>query len=366
MHKYRLLIVHWDDYYLWEFLEKLATGLVSGGHIVRVLTFDSGLTTRYQRLGIPVDLFPRYVKYAYRYSSFPLIRPVSWIVMYLWAYMNRERYDLAVLPWDNKLIAHAIRRYIKGLTIHCTTNLVDLEEERIEHLSDKKHEIAEFIERISGKSILPRFMGSVMRHDVKWYIDRIMGMKSSSDIQGFSGIEMMTVTGQAIKDNLIKAALNESRTEVRVVGNPAYEGYIEYAANYNEEMRSQFCSNLGIRPDEPLFTFFLSPTEFSEKMIRELIDVVRITGDEYSDATLYIKLHPSTTHMEASRIRKHINPLFPERIIFKKGFEGDRFNLDLIINSRAIIQKQCTLGFLAMLVDTPIISCFSSFLDLTS
>ena len=190
-------------------------------------------TTQYKSIGIAAEYFPKYVRLAYKLNRFVIIRPVAWIACYFWTFLNRSNYDLAVVPWDNKMIYYAILRGIESITVHNTTNFIDLELELAEQKSKKDHFLMKKIESIFKVSLMPRFMEEITRHGFHWYIDKLMGMRSSSLIQGFSGIELMTVTGDQIKKNLTLAGLN-NLPSIHVIGNPSYEGYLGYARDFSD------------------------------------------------------------------------------------------------------------------------------------
>ena len=196
-----LLIVHALDHYLYEYLFKLTPFLKKKGFKVSVLVLDEKIFAQYKSIGIAAEYFPIFVSLAYKRNRFVILRPVACIACYFWTFLNRSNYDLAVVPWDNKMIYYAILRGIESITVHNTTNFIDLELELAEQKSKKDHFLMKKIESIFKVNLMPRFMEEITRHGFHWYIDKLMGMRSSSLIQGFSGIELMTVTGDQIKKN---------------------------------------------------------------------------------------------------------------------------------------------------------------------
>ena len=66
--------------------------------------------------------------------------------------------------------------------------------------------------------------GVTLKHNYYWYFDKIFGMKSLSHVQGFSGVDLMTVTGIKIMDNVLNAGISSLDVKIEVTGNPNYEG----------------------------------------------------------------------------------------------------------------------------------------------
>lgn len=349
-----LLIVHALDHYLYEYLFKLTPFLKKKGFKVSVLVFDEKIFAQYKSIGIAAEYFPKYVRLAYKLNRFVILRPVAWIACYFWTFLNRSNYDLAVVPWDNKMIYYAILRGIESITVHNTTNFIDLELELAEQKSKKDHFLMKKIESIFKVNLMPRFMEEITRHGFHWYIDKLMGMRSSSLIQGFSGIELMTVTGDQIKKNLTLAGLN-NLPSIHVIGNPSYEGYLGYARDFSDLKKRETLESLGFSRDDRMFTLFLSPSKFTETMIKEINLVLSTIRDYSEEAAVCLKFHPKTNEIDIDQITKMLHSLIDKHHVIK-DFTGDDYNLDLVLSSEALIQKQSTIGYIAMLTRIPIVS----------
>ena len=353
--KKRLLFVIPYDYYLFSFYPILLEKLQDLGFQVTVFTISKAVINSYKSRGIQIKEFPYLLKFFHKISGYSLVRPLSWCFFYSWAYKNRKNFDLAVVPWDNKLIFCSLIKFMKSMTIHCTVNFVDLEIELEGHKSNKKHLFVSFLEKITGFSLMPRLMGQVMSHSMDWYIDKFMGLRSKNLQQGFSNVDLLTVTGHKIKENYIKAGLGEIKPEIHVVGNPSYEGYLEYSQKFKEEDKLRFKKELEVSQDEDLFTLFLSPTRFTKIQIKEIVTVVREIKKYDEKCFICIKFHPKAEEIYIDEIEKKSLEIAKKLKVIRE-FKGDDFNLDLILSSKAIIQKQCTVGFISMIAKKPIIS----------
>ena len=312
------------------------------------------ILAQYTSIGIAAKYFPKYVRFLYKLNRFVMLRPVAWIACYFWTFLNKLNYDLAIVPWDNKMIFYSILRGIKSITIHNTTNFIDLELELAEQKTKKNYYLIKKVESIFKINLLPRFMGEITRHGLHWYVDKLMGMRSSSLIQGFSGIALMTVTGNQIKKNLISAGLNNNPS-IHVIGNPSYEGFLSYARDFTDRKKHSFMSSLGFSEDDRLFTLFLSPSKFSKTMVEEIKLVLSTIKDYSEEIVVCLKFHPKTNDFDINIITKTLDSLINKYLVIK-DFTGDAYNLDLVLSSEAIIQKQSTIGYIAMLTSTPIVS----------
>ena len=352
--KKNILIAHALDHYLYEYLFKLAPFLETKGFIVSVYVFDKKIFNEYKSTGFTAKYFPLYLRLAYKLNSFVILRPIAWIACYFWTFSNKFNYDLAIVPWDNKMIFYSILRGIKSITIHNTTNFIDLELELAEQKAKKNYNFIKKIESIFKINLLPRFMGEVTRHGFHWYVDKLMGMRSSSLMQGFSGIALMTVTGTQVKKNLISAGLNNDPS-IHVIGNPSYDGFLSYARDFADKKKHCFMRSLGFSEDDRLFTLFLSPSKFSKTMVEEIKLVLSTIKDYSGEVAVCLKFHPKTNDLDINIITKTLDSLIDKHCVIK-DFTGDAYNLDLVLSSEAVIQKQSTIGYIAMLTNTPIVS----------
>ena len=152
----------------------------------------------------------------------------------------------------------------------------------------------------------------------------------------------------------MKAGLDTARTKIEVVGNPSYEGFIEYAASFTNKKKQEFKRTLGFDPDDSCYSLFLSPSSFSRQQIEEVEKVLEVLSEKRAGCAIVMKLHPSTKREFYEVFRGILNRF--DKFYLTGDFTGDNFNLDIVLSSDAIIQKQSTVGYIAMLCGVPIIS----------
>jgi UDP-N-acetylglucosamine 2-epimerase len=180
-------------------------------------------------------------------------------------------------------------------------------------------------------------------------------MRSDSLIQGFSGIDYMSVTGNKIKDTLSSAGLPKKGTRIHVVGNPAYDGFINFASKFTNDNKIAYKKHLNLSESKDLYALFLSPSSFSEGQIKETMLVVEAVLIYDRDASILLKFHPKTEAKYIDVFRSLISCETSNYSILT-GYTGDYTNLNIILSSKCILQKQSTVGYISMLVSKPIIS----------
>ncbi len=349
------MVPYIDNYYLFEYLVKLSKGLQASGYQVTVLTADPAVVSNFDHTPIQVNYLPFFIRIFLRRSGNMLSRSLLWLSGRFWAKTLKNKYDFAIIPWDYKPIWYLILRSLPSLTVHNTTNLMDLKFEVESYKSKKSHKIVKLVERIFKKKLLPRLDNVVLEHNKFWYLDKLFGLKSENLVQGFSGIDYMTVTGEKIKSNLEKAGIPKLGTKIFPVGNPAYDGFLSYATNFDEKKKVDFKLSLELTTDRDLYSMFLSPSYFNANQIRETTLVAESILRFDSEAGIIMKFHPKTEKKFLLEFEKILSKMTTNYKIIS-GFTGDQFNLDIILSSRCILQKQSTVGFIAMISSVPIIS----------
>ena len=180
-----------------------------------------------------------------------------------------------------------------------------------------------------------------------------MGWRALSTLQGFGGIRYLTVTGTQIQENYKNCGLRD--VEIIPVGSPNFEGLFPLKSLFSNKEKEEIRSKLGLKKNTRLFTFFLSPSRFSEIQIEEIITVVRIIREKCSNSQFLLKFHPKTASGEIAKFDNELNDL-GEDIVLYTEYKGDEFNTKLVLSSYCLIQKQSTVGFIAMQFRIPIIS----------
>ena len=75
----------------------------------------------------------------------------------------------------------------------------------------------------------------------------------------------------------------------------------------------------------------------------------------FPDSFVVLKFHPKTIHTALPEFRRRLD-FMADDLLFLREFAGDEFNAHLILASDAIVQKQSTVGFIAIMFGAPIIS----------
>jgi len=353
----KILILHTSKYYIWDYLFNLVPVIKDGSTHCQVLTFDKELVDSYKSIDVEVILPNWFILKAYKASSVTILRPFSWVILYFYGFLISRNFDYAITPWDYKIFSIVLSKFLNCCTIHNSYDLCDINL-TVNHLrSSKKHNFIKFFERFVGIKIGPRAMNHIMQHKLDWYIDKFFGSPATSYIQGFSGAKLMTVTGNKVKENLLEMGFDTNSKTIAVVGNPSYQSFLSYTSTKCASDITAFKKAYGFCKDADILTLFLSPTNFSKSMLEELNLIINILSDhEFKyPINLCVKLHPKTNKRSQYEIKKMLDGKLIKSILIKE-YHGEKFNLDLIFSSKAIIQKQSTVGFLAMILNKPIIS----------
>ena len=360
----RILIPLFYDYYLFDYFRFLIPKLLDGGFRVTLYTFDRRVAERYAAnhpefrlaFGNPLlrALLNRAGKTPYRIGL--------WIAGWLWGLRLTHNYDFAVLPWDNKPLWYIASRCLPSLTALTVTTFVDTDG-MLDHMAipDRRrrsvaHRVLLVLDRVTRGHFVPKTKGRILNYRP---IDRLLGHWAHGTVQGLSGISYFTVTGSRIGEIYESCGVGREgrlkQTRMSVVGSPAYEPVMGLPERFGEAERDRFAAGLGIDRCKRLFTFFLSPSSFSEGQIEEVATVAQLIRRRYPDATIALKFHPKTRAGESERFRARLNSVGDDLKTITE-FGGDEFNARLILISDAIVQKQSTVGFIALLFRTPIVS----------
>ena len=139
------MVPYIDNYYLFEYLVKLSKGLQASGYQVTVLTADPAVVSNFDHTPIQVNYLPFFIRIFLRRSGNMLSRSLLWLSGRFWAKTLKNKYDFAIIPWDYKPIWYLILRSLPSLTVHNTTNLMDLKFEVESYKSKKSHKIVKLV-----------------------------------------------------------------------------------------------------------------------------------------------------------------------------------------------------------------------------
>lgn len=363
--KRKILIPLFYDYYIFEYFLLLVQRLVADGFDVTVVTFDERIRKKFSAMTRDISIIkgPVLIRWLMNRSGISILRILLWTCGWMWVQGLRRKFDFAIVPWDYRVLWYIVCRRLPALTVHCSTDFLDIElklkrfylpKERAQKVS---HRFLGICDRIMCGKLLPKANGQVLKYKKTWLIDRLMGNRSSNGQQGFSGIHYLTVTGKEVKTNYQKLGIGvpSSPTKVVVIGNPNYEKLMELPARFGVDERKALLVSLGIPPGYKIFTLFLSPSHFTETQILEISEVVETIASVAPEAWFVLKFHPKTLTGDPEKILAALGVLRCKTTIVQQ-FGGDEWNARMTLASYCLVQKQSTVGYLAMLFRIPVLS----------
>lgn len=360
----RIFIPLLFDYYLFDYFRFLIPRLLDAGFRVTLYTFDPRVTERYSvdHPDFEAVSGSRWLRACHNRQTKAPFRTLLWLLGWVWGSRLKNNYDFAIVPWDNKPLWYIVSRRLPSLTSLTVTTFIDFDG-MLDHLAltgDQRnnlwHRVSLAIDRLAGGAFVPKVDGRVLLYRP---LDRIMGWRAPGTLQAFSGIAYFTVPGSQLKE--VHEACGVGRigrmanTRILVAGSPAYEPIMDLPECFAESERKNFTSELGLDPSRRIFTFFLSPSRFTEDQIEEVAEVVETFRARHSDGQIVLKFHPKTDAGETDRFRERLHGLGKDLKLITR-FAGDEFNAKLILISDCIVQKQSTVGFIALMFETPIVS----------
>ena len=363
MRNKKILIPLFQEYYLFEYFKYLVPTLCSQGHKVYLLSFNDKVLKSFENNNNLVKVSGnRIIRFLYNRNGNYLYYIALWPLSFFWGHYLKLRYqlDFCILPWDNKTIWYNFSKVFKSLTIHNTTEYIDLELTLNRDTVDKSplinslwHKFYQYLDDAFSKKFFYRGKNKILFYDHHLFWDRLFGKRSKANFLGFSQVEYITVTGNKIKENLMKAGLSDEK--IKVLGNPSYDFIDELRKEWNDEVKEEFCKQHDIPLEKTIYTLFLSPSKFSDKQRGEVTDVLEAINEVDKNSYFIVKFHPKTRKIDPPRFKEDILN-FTKNFQLITDFGGDLFNAKLMLVSKAIVQKQCTLGFLAIRLKIPMIS----------
>jgi hypothetical protein len=361
--KKNFLVAPLINYYLFDYFFPLIDEILSRNQSVTLLYLTNDVKEKYSlKFGSRISYLkvPRYIQIFNNRSGDFFSRCLLWIICDLWMRSIKSKFHFALVPWDNKPIWSTICSYLPAAANDVVTNLVDIEmitkAEQFKKTHLISHKIMLCIDKfIFSKKLLPRLNGVISKYSPKVLIaDTLLGKTNSNYCSGFGKSKYLTVTGHKIRSNYI--ALGIPPEKVIVTGHPGYDSLIAFAKKSNNlNSKTEFRNELQLPSASYTVTMFLSPSSFNENQIKELDLVFASLDKSFSNLLLIVKFHPKTKDKEANKIIILLNSFSFQNKTFIK-FEGDLHNLKIMKCSDFILQKQCSLGFLALNSDTSMIS----------
>ncbi len=360
----KILIPLLYDYYMFSYYKNLVRQLTDDEFKVSVLTLNQNVYEEYSDIDprIEVVLGPRIMRVLLNRSGKKFYRILLWFFGWFWGYKLKRKYDFVIVPWDNKPLWYIMTRCMPALSCHNSTEFLDFEL-TLEHmyLSDEQessvaHKFWKRIDKILRGKLLPKVNSKFLNYSGLSIIDKIMGFRSLNYLHGSSMLEYLTVTGEKIKSNLHKNSLDPaSRPKIVVTGSPSYEYLFSYKDKFDDKDRMQLFDQYEFDLNKRLYSFFLSPSSFTEVQIEEVARVVLLIREYDTSSVFIIKFHPKTRTMDPPRFREKLKVISDDLVLITE-FGGDEFNAKIILSSECILQKQGTVGFIAMLYHSPLLS----------
>jgi hypothetical protein len=348
------------EYYLFDYFQVLIPRLLEDGFAVTVMTLDERVLDSYASLDHPnftLQRGNRLLNLLHR-SALPY-RIGLWVFGWAWAAITSRSYDFVVVPWPGKPLWYMLARLLPSLSCEITTVMIDVDEEiAYAALSQEKqrrwpYRVSSAIDRVLGGRYLMRLRDTVLMYDPAHHlIARLFGFWAPNSFSAFCGLDYFTVPGYRYKRNYEELG---APAEVCVTGSPAYEALFDVAAGFADADRHSLLEELGIPNDRPLATFFLSPSTFSSDQIEEVALVVEAARRWQEDLVVLLKFHPKTEPGAPERFQARLSGLGGDLYLMTR-FAGDEFNARLILSSSVVVQKQGTVGFIAMLLKKPMVS----------
>ncbi|PCI29354.1 MAG: hypothetical protein COB67_04165 [SAR324 cluster bacterium] len=362
----KVLIPLFYHYYLFDYFQELVPQLILDGFRVTIITNDQKIKQQFEGKHQDIEVVPGpppLVRACHNRGRKGVVRILFWLFGWSWVWKLKQQYDFVIVPWDYKVLWYLLSRVLPSLTVHNVTDFLDVELKLGEHYFPVEkenillHKILFTLDKLCGGTLLPKANRRILKYPQLWFIDRLMGYRHVNGQQGFSGVNYLTVMGDSIKKNYETAGLTpgRSKTKVIVTGSPSYEGILAIPNQFNMEERHLFRQKLGIPNSARLFSFFLSPSSYTEIQEREVVEVVEAIHRENPGSYFILKFHPKTRKGDPERIMAHLSHI-EKQLVLIKDFHGDVFNAKLILSSYCIVQKQSTVGYIAMMYAVPVVS----------
>lgn len=352
-----------EDYYLFNYLYELSNRIHKGGYRVVILVGSEFTERKVNRLSPEVEVrrLPRVVTFLNNRSRFISLRLMLYIVTFLWVrLLLRREFKFSIVPWTTRPIWNVISRNIPSLTINNVSNLSVVDDSVAEHSFNFDSQMTigiklGFLLEKLGILRLRRVRGELIDFNGYDVLESLVGLKSVHRENGCNGVSHLCVMGSKYVENYLQVGVDPLKTEISVVGNPSYEFCYQLKNDFNDAERKLFLEENRLPQGVPIYSLFISPSSLTREQVEEIMMVIDTIANAEKLAHFIIKLHPKTTTTSVLKVSDAITR-YGRNITLFTEFKDDVFNAKLIICSKAIVQKQSTLGFLAMIFRVPILS----------
>jgi len=362
-HSEKILIPLFEDYYLFNYLYGLSNRIQYRGYRVVMYVGSEYSADKVRTLSPEAEVrrLPRLVTFLNNRGRYFLFRLALYLVTFLWVHLRlRREFRFCIVPWTTRPVWNVISRNIPSLTINNVSNLSVVEDSIAEHRFDHDAPMTigmrmGFLLDKLGIVRLRRIRGELIDFNGNDVLESLIGLKSVHRENGCNGVRHLCVMGSKYVENYREVGVDPRTTEISVVGNPSYEFCHQLHIEFDEAEKQAFLEESRIPVDKSLFSLFISPSSLSVEQVGEIMMVIDTIADVEQDAHFAVKLHPKTTEHSVRAVNEAMARLDGRATLFTQ-FKDDVFNAKLIKCSKAIVQKQSTLGFLALIFRVPILS----------
>lgn len=352
-----------EDYYLFEYFYDLANCLIKNGFEV-VFIAGSVKTNKKIKINCPtadIRRLPFVLSWLNNRNNKLPFRIGLYFILFCWIQLSLKReFKFAIVPWTTKPIWNLISKGITSLTVNNVTNMSVLEDSVDEHkfVVNNKATLGVSIGLLFEKLKfikLSRVNGKLIRFNGLTVLDHVLNIASIHNENGCNGIAHLCVMGDQYVKNYRAVGVDPEKTEITVTGNPSYEFCWNLKKNFSAKKREKFLLENDLPFLQPIFSFFVSPSSLSVQQLDEIEMAIESIQCAESSAYFVIKLHPKINASSLEACRQRLKRFQPNMKLISL-FASDSFNAKIMLCSKAIVQKQSTLGFLALNCRVPILS----------
>ena len=323
--KPHIMLAWYFDYHLFDYLHYLLPLLLSKFNVTLV-TCDKQIMEKYSSIsGLQISYHP-FARYLMRLMNNKILRPLGWIMGWLWTYSITRSVDYVVVPRDTRPFQHMVTSWKKSLVVRPALGY-----------DDKL-----YLQHIYSKEIgFPDIMKFTRRQAS--IFDGLLGSNFLTTARGPKDLKFYTVTGHDIKTFFIKLGIEEDK--IFVVGNPNYEGLPNL---------SDYSLDLDLPKYSKLYVFFSSQVEVTATECDKMLNYLRVIFDNDPDILFLWKLHPT---MEKDRVKKLSEWLLCKgfsRVYVIQAFKGDEENARIIAMSNGVFVEESNVGLLACMQEKPL------------
>lgn len=333
--KKRILVALYHDYHLFGYFGYLVPLLLERGYHVTVMTCDDAVKDKFMYLSKEENLnlvYRRYLRIIIRLLENRFFRPVIWGYGWVWSFFFTRGYDLVIVPRDARPFQHMISFWRP--TLICQPGLSNDEKRYLRH-------------KYAGTIPFP-VPKVVTRYPL---IDNVFGKGVLKPVRGGNQKKYYGVLGQDFLDYY--AELGIPRAQIKVTGNPNYEGLL--FINPTDDEANQLRKVHNLIAAGKIFIFFASQLEFSNDELTRLRGIIEALGMVNPESIFAIKTHPRMTQDNIKRVEEWGQKIEGISIRLITNVKGDENNMRLISLANAVCVEESNVGLLAAWREKPVL-----------